>query len=104
MIGQEILQEMNDLLDLNLNWDGDFIYEPSGLKGKFFKLFLEAYRNGGFERSANPLFTPDAIKNVFAARMWIGNDPAAPKTKLLNSLLRMWNEWHYALSQIHAKL
>jgi hypothetical protein len=117
MTGEEILKKMNELLEVNLNWTGAFIDESSGIKGNFFKLFLEAYRNGDFESSANPRLTSDAISDAFFAAGWMGNADYSgrkpklmdesghddEKFKLLNDLLRMWNEWYYALKEVGYK-
>jgi hypothetical protein len=105
MTGEEILKEINRLLDMSLKWD--FIHVMD-LKPQFFKLFLQAYRN-------DPRLTGPAISDAFFAAGWMGGaDYSERKPKLLddesahdnskfetlNRILRMWDEWLYALTEV----
>jgi hypothetical protein len=102
MSGEEILQKLNKLLDTRLK-SGGSIYQPI-YKEDFFRLFAEAYHNKYFAPSASPRFTPVAIKDEFMSR-WLGEETEynEKKAALLNVLLSMWDEWHYALDNIGAK-
>jgi len=102
MTGEEILRALNRLLDLHLEIRCSI--HQAGYKDDYFNLFLEAYRNGHFEPSASPRLTGAAISDRFFAAGWMGDTrPSAPKSRVLRDLLRMWDEWYYALSKIHAE-
>ncbi len=105
MTGEEILKKMNALLDVHLRL-GCSIYQ-AGYKDDYFGLFLEAYRNRDFEASAQPRLTGDAIRDRFFGAGWMADadyDGTGPKAQLLNALLRMWDEWYYALTKIDAEV
>lgn len=97
MTQEEIIQHLHELLDLHLKLIRGYVgQEP--YKGNFFRLFMEAYRNGYFERSSRPLLTGDALRVIIQAR-WLTGDKARDEEKLslMEQLLLKWDEWRYAL-------
>jgi hypothetical protein len=65
-------------------------------KNDYFNLFKEAYQNDYFDISSNPRLTGDAIRDYFIER-WAEEMHGKQKLDLLNFLISMWDEWHYAL-------
>ena len=103
MTGREILERFNILLDSHFKLGGSIHQEP--YKGDFFKLFIEAYRNNDFDISSHPRLTGDAIRDYFKDN-FLGeeNEENDRKLKLLMSILKMWDEWYYALNRVGVEL
>lgn len=65
-------------------------------KMDYFNLFKEAYKNDYFDSDSSPRLTGDAIRDYFIVR-WAEEVNEKQKLDLLNLLISMWDEWHYAL-------
>lgn len=97
MTAHEILNTIERYIDQRKDPQvprGTMFQDP--YKKDYFNLFKEAYRNDYFNISSNPRLTGDAIRDYFIER-WADEGNEKEKLDLLNFLISMWDEWHYAL-------
>ncbi len=95
MSQQEIIKDLHDLLDSHLKGGREYI-GPEPYIGDFFKLFREAYQNHYFDVSSNPRLTGDALRDILRTRWFKQDGKDDQRLKLMEDLLRRWDEWRYA--------
>ncbi len=98
MDGYEIIDKLNNIVNSHHQLRSSV--DQSGYKDDAFKLFLEGYRQNYFESSAHPRLTGDAVRDVFFERYYtLDNEEEKEKLIILNVILKIWDEWYYALNK-----
>ena len=94
MTQEEIIKALIVLLDGHL----------TGLRGSMqqepYELFAQARRIGYFEPPSSPLLTADLLRDILVYRWFADDGQDDERKELLEQLLSLWREWHYALNHI----
>ena len=99
MTQEEIIKALIVLLDAHLTGlRGSMQQEP--YKGGFFELFALARRIGYFEPPSSPLLTAGSLRDILVYRWFADDGQDDERKELLDQLLSLWREWHYALNHI----
>ena len=99
MTQEEIIKALIVLLDGHLTGPRGFMQQEP-YKGDFFELFAQARRIGYFEPPSSPLLTAGSLRDILVYRWFADDGQDDERKELLEQLLSLWREWHYALNHI----